>query len=343
MNQGFQLDIDEESSVPKYKQIVNSIIDRIVAGNIKLGQKIPSINEISFEYYLSRDTVEKAYSELKELNYITSVRGKGFYVTQNEPRTKIRVLLILNKLSAYKKIIYHAFTAALRDKAIVDLQIHHLDPVYFRSIVKANKSRYNYFVIMPHFRSFSKETIETLQEIPDNKLILLDNLVEGLEGNFGAVYQDFKMDIYHALCAAKDALEKYRSIILAFPQQTLHPYPTRIMEGFRKFCTSFHFDFKIIEEISIDHKPEKGEAYVVIEETDLANLLHAARLKKLNIGEELGVISYNETPLKRVLEKGVTVISTDHETMGKVAAEMILNRQMIRFKCPFNLIKRNTL
>lgn len=36
----------------------------------------------SEEFYLSRDTVEKAYNILKERNVISSIRGKGYYITR---------------------------------------------------------------------------------------------------------------------------------------------------------------------------------------------------------------------------------------------------------------------
>ena len=54
--------INEDSRVPKYQQIVDSIIYNISEGNLKMDDKIPSINLFSEEYLLSRDTVEKAYN-----------------------------------------------------------------------------------------------------------------------------------------------------------------------------------------------------------------------------------------------------------------------------------------
>lgn len=68
--------IDEDSRVPKYKQIVDSILQNIANGNLKINQKIPSINSFSEEFYMSRDTVEKAYNILKERKIISSIREK---------------------------------------------------------------------------------------------------------------------------------------------------------------------------------------------------------------------------------------------------------------------------
>jgi DNA-binding LacI/PurR family transcriptional regulator len=87
----------------------------------------------------------------------------------------------------------------------------------------------------------------------------------------------------------------------------------------------------------------KGEAYIVIEETDLANLIKNARAKGLKIGRDVGIVSYNETPLKEILLDGITVLSTDHVKMGETAARLILDNCKEKIKNPFALIRRKSL
>ncbi|MCK5103538.1 MAG: winged helix-turn-helix transcriptional regulator, partial [Cyclobacteriaceae bacterium] len=67
--------IQENSRVPKYQQLIDSIISDIQEGVLKYGDKLPSINETSEGLYLSRDTVERAYKKLKELGVIIPVWG----------------------------------------------------------------------------------------------------------------------------------------------------------------------------------------------------------------------------------------------------------------------------
>ena len=59
-----------------------------------MDDKMPSINMLSEEFYLSRDTVEKAYKILKERKIITSVRGKGFYISRTNLNSKINILFL---------------------------------------------------------------------------------------------------------------------------------------------------------------------------------------------------------------------------------------------------------
>ena len=105
--------IDEHSRVPKYKQIVDSIIFNISIGNLKIDQKIPSINRFSEDFYISRDTVEKAYNILKEREIISSIKGKGYYITGTKLVSKLNILFLINKTVEIKaKIITTISTKA---------------------------------------------------------------------------------------------------------------------------------------------------------------------------------------------------------------------------------------
>lgn len=82
----------------------------------------------------------------------------------------------------------------------------------------------------------------------------------------------------------------------------------------------------------------------MIEENDLVNLIKKSReIKDITVGKNLGILSYNETPLKEVLERGISVISTDFSTMGKLAAEMILRKEGGMIKNEFKVIVRESL
>ncbi|GGA87552.1 hypothetical protein GCM10008015_30260 [Flavobacterium palustre] len=77
------VNINNDSSVPKYNQIEQSISNDIINGKIKEGQRIPSITELSSSCSISKDTVGKAYKILRERNLIFPVLGKGYYVSDN--------------------------------------------------------------------------------------------------------------------------------------------------------------------------------------------------------------------------------------------------------------------
>jgi len=338
------LTIKDHSSEPKYKQIAHSVIENIEQGRIATGYQLPSITQLSIDYLISRDTVEKAYKYLREEGVIESVKGKGFYVLISSPKSKVRVFVLFNKLSSYKKVIYNTLAYELKDRANLELFVYHCNLDLFESYIKDKRGRYNYYVIMSHFDTPDKERIaNAINLISPDRLIMLDNIVEGVDNYLGAVYQDFKMDIFNALESGIEKLKKYDSLTFVFPENVPYPYPKKILEGFKRFCGFNHFDFEIIHEISNDHSVKKNTAYIVIEENDLANLIKTIRKKGLKLTKDVGILSYNDTPLKEVLLEGVSVITTDFRKLGKTAAAFILNNQRGEIKNDFNLILRNTL
>jgi DNA-binding transcriptional regulator YhcF (GntR family) len=339
--------IDHDSRIPKYRQIVNSIIRDIESGTLAVGQRVPSINEFSEEYYLSRDTVEKAYNVLKEKQIIVSAKGKGYYVARNILPSKITILFMLNKLSSYKLRIYNSFVNSIGQNAQIDLTIYHCDPKIFLNTLNEKTGSYDYYVVMPHFKnefqvhqSMNPEVLETLRKIPEDKLLILDNYMPELRRDVASVYQDFKMDLYGALREGHDVLKRYDKLILVYPRETIYPYPVEILHGFQKFCTDFNFSFEVLNEIDEDMELQARDAYITIEENDLVSLVKQVRDSQFVMGRDIGVISYNDTPLKELL--GITVISTDFQVMGETAAYMILKKKKELVKNVFHFINRNS-
>ena len=340
--------IDENSRVPKYQQIIDSIIHNISQGNLTMDQKIPSINMFSEEFYLSRDTVEKAYSILKERKIITSIRGKGFYISRTKLISKVNILFLINKLSSYKLRTYNHFINKIGANSYTDLDIYHCDETLFLNLLEKNKAAYDYYVIMPHFKtenlkhiSLPEKVLKALNKIPSEKLIILDNIKENLGSNLTQIYQDFENDIYNGLNEGVEIIKKYKKLILTYPEEAVYPYPRRILHGFRKFCIEHKLDFEILDKIYDDMILKKGDLFVTIEESDLVNLVKQVREEELELGKDIGIISYNDTPLKELL--GITVMSTDFKSMGETAAEMILNKTKGKIKVPFNFIVRDSL
>ncbi len=333
--------IDARSSTPKYRQIINNIITDISEGKLKYGQKIPSINETSFDYYLSRDTVEKAYNELRRRGVIISVRGKGFYVNSTQmSQQKPRVLLLFNKISPYKKQIHSAFLDTLKDKAVVDLQIHNYDLRIVDDMLDQAVKKYRYIAVIPHFVDSPENIRKVLSKIPPGKLILLDKTVEGLANGYASVHQSYERDIYTAMGQAFPLLAKYQKMVLVFPDtQTTH-YPEEISWGFRNFCLHKGLSFEIRQEVGL---VQKGECYFMLKEDDLCEIVKQTRDRKLALAKDVGVVSYNDTPLKEVLCDGISVLTTDHEKMGATAAQIVLERCPLRVENPFVFIQRKSL
>ncbi|WPR70103.1 GntR family transcriptional regulator [Flavobacterium sp. NG2] len=344
------IEINKDSRVPMYQQIVDSIINNISNGNIELNQKLPSINTISEDCYLSRDTVEKAYNILKERNVIVSIPRRGNYVVNIETAPKLQILFLVSKMSSYKMSIYNAFLNKIGFNSKIDLVIYHCDELVFLNTLKNTKLIYDYYVVLPHFKtenlkhaSFTEETLNAIQDLPKNKLLVLDNIMPPLleDKDVSAIYQEYDKDIYEALNEGINKIAKYKKIALVYPEKSVYPYPRRILHGFKKFCLENEKDFEILDEVCDDMVFNKRDLFITIEEADLVNLINQIRKNELILGEDVGVISYNDTPLKDLL--GIATMTTDFKIMGETAAQMILENKRGRVKVPFHFIDRTSI
>lgn len=340
--------LDLNSKVPKYVQLINSIIYNISIGNAKRGDKIPSINALSQEHYLSRDTVERAFSVLKKRNVIVSVPGRGTFIAESEIKIKLKVLFFVNKLSPYKMMLYNSFMEKMGDNCEVDIHSYHCDENLFLELMERYKTVYDYYVVVPHFRaenlshiSFTDKVCKAINEIPKENLLLLDSSNHSISGDYIEVYQDFENDIFSALESGQEKLKAYDKLTMVYPRATFYPYPRKILDGFRKYCSLNNFEFEIVEEITEDFELEDKSIYITIEDDDLVRVVNKVRVSEFELGVNVGVISYNDTPLKQVL--GITVVSCDFNRMGQQAAEMILENKKEKVKAPFRLIERESL
>ena len=332
--------IDYYSATPKYLQLANSIIKAINDGVLVENDVLPSINELSFEFEISRDTAEKGYKHLKQNGVLGSVPGKGYFVKHTGFSQTLKIFLLFNKLSPHKKIIYDAFVQALGDLAAIDFYIYNNDFNLFKKLISEQKTNYTHYVIIPHFMEGGENLPEIINGIPKEKLILMDKLVPWVTGEYAAVYEDFEQDIYNALVKAKPKLSKYHTIKIIFPEYTYHP--KEILEGYSRFCQEYAFNYKVVHSIETE-LINAGEVFINLMENDLVVLIERILGTKLKVGKDVGVISYNETPLKKIILNGITTISTDFEMMGRQAAQLILERSTAHVAIPFNLTSRASL
>jgi DNA-binding transcriptional regulator YhcF (GntR family) len=339
------IEIDEDSRKPKYLQIVDAVTNNISLGNFEMDAKMPSINSLSEAFYLSRDTVEKAYKILKDRKIIVSVRGKGYYISKTKLISKTNILFLVNKLSSYKLQIYNSFNNNIGANSHTDLQIYHCDESLFLNLLEKNKGAYDYYVIMSHFKSEDlkhitapEKVVKAINKISKEKLVILDNINLGLNGGIVEIYQDFENDIYNALLDGFHKIKNYKKVVLVYPEKSIYPYPKRIVHGFKKFCIEKALGFEIIDEVVEEIVLKKGDLFITIGEDDLVNLIRQIREDEFELGNEIGVLSYNDTPLKELL--GISVISTDIKAMGATAAQMILNNKKGKVKNSFNFIDR---
>ena len=329
------IQIDDSLGVPKYRQIINSIYTAISIGELKLGDKIPSLNQICEEFDLSRDTVMVAFNELKAKGIINSIPGKGYYINSTEINLDQKIFVLFDELNAFKEDLYTSVLNSLDVKSSVDIYFHHFNYQVFKDLISESVGKYTSYVIMPATFDY---TADVISKLPKDKVYILDRKKDDLS-EYPVVYQDFEQDVYDALIDGLDLLRKFTKLIMIFPGGK---EPEGRMLGFQRFCNEKDFKSEIIRNVT-NKEIKTGEAYFVPSDRNLVRLVKMAAEKNLELGKDVGIVSFNDTVLKEVVAGGITTISTDFQMMGQTLARMIQDRSTEKIRNHSALIRRNSL
>ncbi len=328
----FKFTIDSNSNNLKFQQLVDAIVDSISRKELKSGDMLPSVNQLMKECRLSRDTVFKAYTELKRRGTVESVPNRGYFVTQNITK----VFLFLDTFKAYKEVLYGSFLKHLPKNISVDLHFHHYNINVFEKIITESLGKYSKYIIM----NFDHKRVRNIiGKIEKDKLLIIDWNIHSSEEN-SAVFQNFGQPVLDCFAANLKAIKKYKKFIYYYPPFTYHPKTS--ISYFKKFCVENSVKHAVIYSPN-DFKIEKGVLYFLVSDRTLATFLDQCTEKGFEPGREVGVISYNETPMKKYVKDGISVISTNFELMGQKAAEFVTSGNQMQFEVPTILTMRSSV
>lgn len=328
----FQINIDESAGQTKLQQLVHSITEAISNGKLKVGEMLPSVNQLSSESGFSRDTVFKAYNILKKRNIIESVPQKGYYVSSES----FKVFMLLDDFSAFKEQLYQSFRQNLPESFSVDLWFHHYIPEVFHQLIQNSLGRYSLYVVM----NIDNKSIDPiLSKIDANKLLILDMGNPG--NNLNYLLQDFNKAVISCLTQGLPAIQKFDEFILIYSEKKT-PHPVETVDAFRRFCKINKIKHRVTDKFN-ETQLKSGQVFLVIKDNELVEIIKAGLRKGFHLGKDFGIISYNDTPMKEIVEGGVTVISTNFKKMGEQAAEFAKNKQKLQEILPTSLILRKSL
>jgi len=325
---------NEFDSKAKYIQLAKAIKRSIEKGELKKNDRLPSISDLRRNLNLGKETVLKAFDLLKDEGVIISVQGKGFFVEKTRLSKEFRLFVLFDEFSAYKKELYHSILKGLKGKGEVQFFFHHYNPKIFNDLIIENKGNFTHYIIMPFP---NKQITESLDLLPRDKFYILDRN-EVLPEGVPAVFQDQEQDVYDSFLSIKKQLKKYEQIILVYPSHLDHP--ASIVRGFERICADINF--KVVDKVS-SSQIKKGQAWFVIEDNDLVEVVEIIQNRQWKIGKDLGVISYNDTPMKGIAAGGITTLSADFSEMGQKIMKMIISGKDSKQRCVGKIIDRGSI
>lgn len=159
-----------------------------------------------------------------------------------------------------------------------------------------------------------------------------------LEGNYLAVPSNQGTEICRALVAISDLLEKYDKLVLVSTKTWC--YPPAIKQGFMQYCRHYKKNFAIVAS-SISKFPVPGTAYFILNDTDLAEMIGVCNVLGYRMGQDLGILSLDDSPLKKFV--GLTVITTELASTTLTASKFPQHPQLQKSMGMAIVIRRASL
>ncbi|MDR2148894.1 MAG: GntR family transcriptional regulator [Tannerella sp.] len=317
----------------KVQQLANKISAAISNGEYEEGDPLPSINKLSTDFDISRDTVYKAFQKLKSKGIIESTPTKGYFVS----KTVNNIFVLLDVFSSFKGDFYKELMSHLPLNYRVDLYFHQFNDKLFNNLIIDSVGRYDLYIVTNYINDVYYDVLDRL----DNSKVLLVDLGKFKKDKFSYVCQGFDNTLYDCLTSGLNLIRKYDELRFIFPIESDHP--RSCIPFFIKFCEDNKIKYQLIRRHMEETDIIPGIAYLVVWHSYVVDFVKICRSKNLKLGEDIGLITFNDTPMLEVIENGITVISTDFKQMGKLTAEFITTRQKIQTYIPTRLIVRGSL
>ncbi len=77
------ISINQQSKIPIFKQLIESIKLKIASGELSKGEQLPSVRELAVSLSLNPNTVMKSYKELEMEGFVKTKMGKGVFVNED--------------------------------------------------------------------------------------------------------------------------------------------------------------------------------------------------------------------------------------------------------------------
>ncbi|MCL2562986.1 MAG: GntR family transcriptional regulator [Oscillospiraceae bacterium] len=127
-----QIHLDKTAPLPLAEQLAGELLRRIVSGELRAGEKLPTERELAERLQIARGTVKRAYARLSGLGAIVVRQGSGSYVQENGA-----LLEETQKQEAAELLI--ATIARLRDMGMSDKEIWSLMRLKLRPLESGRK------------------------------------------------------------------------------------------------------------------------------------------------------------------------------------------------------------
>jgi len=114
-----QIEIDLESGVPIYMQLVDRIRQMVATGSLQPGQQLPTMRQLAADLRINYNTVGRAYLHLEQEGIISTQQGRGTYVASRLTGEEVERLRVAKLQSMIDQLLHEAVALGYGEPEIV--------------------------------------------------------------------------------------------------------------------------------------------------------------------------------------------------------------------------------
>lgn len=209
----FQFSLRRQAVTPLFRQMLDAVIAAVAAGRLRRGDRLPTVARVCREQQVARETVLKAYGQLKARGILSAAPRHGYFVASEAVARELNVLLLFDEFTPYKQQLFHGFKDALGADAAVDLFFHHYRADVFQALLREKAGRYSHYVVMPFP---APAVVSALGELPASQVLVLDRL-DTATAAYPRLGQEFQTAVEASLEAAWERLRRYARLRVVLP------------------------------------------------------------------------------------------------------------------------------
>lgn len=245
--------------------------------------------------------------------------------------------MLFDTFNGFKENVLQGLSDTVLRQVDVEVCFHHFNPGLFRRLLLEARGKYDRYVVMPFL---APEVAEALTELEAERLLVLDIHACLPSKRTPFIVQNFDAQLAQALGTGLKRLKRYRCLTLVFPPHNHDP--VEIQDAVLRFGRRAGLQTTIVPRLT-EHMVQTETAYLVLDDRDLVSLVKHCNATGHRLGKDVGVVSYNDTPLKEVVGGGISVVTIDFYGLGVRAGQHVLDPQPVHETVPTRLILRSSL
>lgn len=328
----------------KYFDLMEDLRKQILSGEIKPGEKLPSENQLSAQYEVSRQTVRKALQMLQNEGYIYAEHGRGTFCSEMMRHTKQsrNIAVVTTYLSDYifprviqgidQVLTENGYSILLKNtKNSRGLEARCLEELLKKDIdgliIEPSKSQIfcrhiNLYQMLDEYQIpyvFIQGSYAQMKEKP---YILLDDCRGGylvtkhlIELGHREIVGIFKSD-------DTQGQQRHKGYVQALQEAGIAYDPDKIIWFYTEDRKTHPYEK--MRQMAVEREQLYFDAVVSYNDQIALEVMRALTDEGLSVPEDVSVTGYDDSYLAATCKVPLTTITHPQERLGEMAAELLL-------------------